>query len=109
MKPESLLALRQAVDERLSSDQVENILNSIENNSKGTNSGGLLKKISEDGIIDDIIEKLRGKPQPTEIPTHFRSEKEEQSREIDPRKRYLSVFITTGTSFIEQITEFSNG
>ena len=52
MKPESLLALRQAVDERLSTEQVETILNSIENKE---NSGNLLKRISDEAEFGNIV------------------------------------------------------
>ena len=106
MKPESLLALRQAVDERLSTEQVETILNSIENKE---NSGNLLKRISDEGIIDDIIERLRGKPQAGDLPEHTTLRKKEQVNTLDPRKRYLSVRINAGSAFIDQLADFAEG
>ena len=111
MKPESLLALRQAVDERLSSEEIENILNSVENRENrkttGKSGDGILKQISEEGIIDEIIEKLRGKPQPEDIPEHvtnYIENNKSKRNEIDPRNRYLSVYLATGSAFIEQVT-----
>merc|ERR1712131_482665 len=108
--PESLLALRQVVDEKLTTEDVEYILEQISENIP-KDSEEILKQITEKGIIDDLILKLRGKSQPSDYPAHVTDEAAvtESSNNLNSSKRYLSVRIHNGAAFVDQLADFEEG
>lgn len=114
--PESLLALRQVVDEKLTTVDVEHILESLQISDKENlpkDSEEILKQITEKGIIDDLILKLRGKSQPSDYPIHVRGRASvtdsSSSNNLNSSKRYLSVRIHNGAAFVDQLADFEEG
>ena len=71
----------------------------------------ILKQITENGIIDDLILKLRGKSQPTDHPTHVANDVTDNvTKDVtNLNKRYLSVRIHNGAAFVDQLAEFEDG
>ena len=73
----------------------------------------ILKQITEKGIIDDLILKLRGKSQPSDYPTHVTDEAvvtgPSPSTNLNSSKRYLSVRIHNGAAFVDQLADFEEG
>ena len=71
----------------------------------------ILKQITEKGIIDDLILKLRGKSQPTDYPTHVTNDVTDNvTKDVtNLNKRYLSVRIHNGAAFVDQLAEFEEG
>ena len=77
------------------------------------NSEEILKQITEKGIIDDLILKLRGKSQPSDYPKHVTEEAVVTdalpSSKLNSSKRYLSVRIHNGAAFVDQLADFEEG
>ena len=77
------------------------------------NSEEILKQITEKGIIDDLILKLRGKSQPSDYPIHVTEEAVVTdplpSSNLNSSKRYLSVRIHNGAAFVDQLADFEEG
>ena len=73
----------------------------------------ILKQITEKGIIDDLILKLRGKSQPSDYPVHVTDEAvvtgPSPSTNLNSSKRYLSVRIHNGAAFVDQLADFEEG
>ena len=73
----------------------------------------ILKQITEKGIIDDLILKLRGKSQPSDYPIHVTEEAVVTdalpSSNLNSSKRYLSVRIHNGAAFVDQLADFEEG
>ena len=73
----------------------------------------ILKQITEKGIIDDLILKLRGKSQPSDYPTHVTDEAvvtgPSPSTNLNSSKRYLSVRLHNGAAFVDQLADFEEG
>ena len=73
----------------------------------------ILKQITEKGIIDDLILKLRGKSQPSDYPAHVTDEAvvtdPSPSTNLNSSKRYLSVRIHNGAAFVDQLADFEEG
>ena len=73
----------------------------------------ILKQITEKGIIDDLILKLRGKSQPSDYPVHVTDEAvvtgPSPSTNLNSSKRYLSVRLHNGAAFVDQLADFEEG